>query len=141
MRMVRSRGRLELQKSREPRVEFIAKSWRWHEDRRLILGGETGALELMVDAAGPVDLGRLPAVLSLRPRVGGERLRPSARARSRTLKSLLQTEKIPAEERARLPLLFAGEHLIAVGDRWIDASIAATVKSRRCARIKWTRGR
>jgi hypothetical protein len=54
---------------------------------------------------------------------------------------LLQTAKIPAEERKRLPLLFAGEHLIAAGDRWIDASIAATVKSRRRARLKWTRGR
>jgi hypothetical protein len=43
-----------------------------------------------------------------------------------------------------LPLLFAGEGakstLIAAGDRWIDASIAATVKSRRRARLKWKKG-
>ena len=35
-------------------------------------------------------------------------MRPGAKARTRTLKSLLQDAKIPVEERARMPLLFAG---------------------------------
>jgi tRNA(Ile)-lysidine synthase len=139
-RMIRSGGRLELQKSREPRAEFVAKSWRWQNDRRLILGGDAGVLELLDDTAGPIDCARLPKILELRARQGGERLRPSANARTQTLKSLLQTAKIPAQERARLPLLFAGERLIAVSDRWIDASIAANVKSRRRARLKWIHG-
>lgn len=139
-RMVRTSGRLELQKSREPVNEFIAKSWRWQDDRRLILGNAS-VLMLIDDAAGPIDLARLPTTLSLRSRAGGERLRPGARARTHTLKSLLQTARIPADERARLPLLFAGERLVAVSDRWIDASIAATVKSRRRARLVWKRAR
>jgi hypothetical protein len=33
--------------------------------------------------------------------------------------------------------LFVGKRLIAAGDRWIDASIAADVKSRRRARLVW----
>jgi tRNA(Ile)-lysidine synthase len=137
-RMVRTGGRLELQKPREPSAEFISKSWRWHDDRRLLLGTELGELELIDDEAGPIDLARLPMTLSLRPRVGGERLRPGAGARTQTLKSLLQTARIPAGKRAQVPLLFAGPRLIAAGDRWIDASIAATVKSRRRARLKWS---
>ena len=59
----------------------------------------------------------------------------------RTLKSLLQDSKVPVEERAQIPLLFANEQLIAAGDRWIDASISATVKSRRRARLRWIRTR
>jgi tRNA(Ile)-lysidine synthase len=136
-RMLRTGGRLELQKSREPSREFTAKSWRWHDDRRLILGADAGVLELIDDHAGPIDLARLPKLLTLRSRVGGERLRPGPRARTQTLKSLLQTARIPAEKRARLPLVFAGERLVAVSDRWIDASIAATVKSRRRGRLRW----
>ncbi len=54
-----------------------------------------------------------------------------------SLKKLMQAAKLTVEERARLPLLFAGEgRLIAAGDRWIDASIAANVKSRRRARLR-----
>lgn len=136
-RLVRTHGRLELHKSREAPHEFVAKSWQWHDDRRLILGADSGALVLIDDEAGPIDLARLPAVLTLRSRTGGERLRLGPRARTQTLKSLLQTARIATAKRARLPLLFAGEHLVAVGDRWIDASIAATVKSRRRGRFKW----
>ena len=66
-------------------------------------------------------------------------MRLSEKARTQTLKALLQNAKIPVSERALLPLLFAGDRLIAVAHRWIDASIAATVKSRHRARIKWTR--
>jgi tRNA(Ile)-lysidine synthase len=140
-RMVRFDGRLELQKARGPASEFIVKSWHWHDDRRLVLGAEQGVLEIIDDPAGPIDLARLPKRLSIRPRVGGERLRPGALARTQTLKSLLQTARIPAGKRARIPLLYADSRLIAAGDRWIDASIAATVKSRRRARLRWTGAR
>jgi tRNA(Ile)-lysidine synthase len=138
VRLVRRSGRLDLQTNRETKVEFVAKSWRWRNDRRLIL--EPGALELVDDTAGPIDLDRLPAILELRARKGGERLRLSAAARTQTLKSLLQDAKVPVDERARLPLLFAKGQLVSAGDRWVDVSVAATVKSRRRARLRWTRG-
>jgi tRNA(Ile)-lysidine synthase len=138
-RMVRRTGRLELERSRKSSREFVAKSWRWQTDRRLIL--EHGVLELIDDPAGPIDLARLPDTIEVRARRGGERLRPGAKARTRALKSLLQDSKIPVEERAQWPLLFAQEQLIAAGDRWIDATVSATVKSRRRARLRWIRTR
>jgi tRNA(Ile)-lysidine synthase len=138
-RIVRRAGRLELQKVREDPREFVAKSWRWQVDRRLIL--EHGALELIDDTAGPIDCAALPKVIEVRARHGGEQMRLGAKARTRSLKSLLQDSKIPVEERAQMPLLFAKEKLIAAGDRWIDASIAANVKSRRRARLRWIRTR
>jgi len=143
VRMVRSSGRLEFQKVRKGAHETTAKSWQCHDDRRLILGGDAGVLELIDDESGPIDLERLPGTLHLRPRAGGEKLRPGPRARMQSLKKLMQTARMSVETRARLPLLFAGvgpkAQLVAAGDRWIDAAIAATVKSRRRARLKWTR--
>ena len=94
---------------------------------------------LLHDDAGPLDLDRLPATIEIRPRRGGESLRPGVNARNKSLKSLLQGAKLPVELRAQLPLMFNAEKLIAVGDRWIDASVAADDKSRRRARLRWLR--
>jgi len=124
--------------------EIHAKSWRWADERVCVLNDAGDTLVLLDDAAGPIDLDRLPAALALAPRRGGERLRPGARARTQSLKTLLQSAKIAVEERARMPLLFTGEtpkRLVAVGDRWIDASVGANVKSRRRARLRWVRTR
>jgi len=144
--MRRRSGRLELEVTSELPVEVhlqnALKSWRWEKEREFVVNGAGDRLALIEDSAGPIDLERLPDVLQLRPRGGGESLRHDARARTQSLKKLLQAARIPVDERARLPLLFAGEgpkgRLIAVGDRWIDASIAANVKSRRRARLRWT---
>lgn len=146
--MRRRAGRLELevtsQQSVEEKLENVLKSWRWKEEREFIVNGAGDRLSFVADSMGPVDLDRLPDALELRPRQGGETLRPAAGARRQSLKKLLQAARVPLADRARLPLLFTGEgpkgRLIAVGDRWIDASIAANVKSRRRARLKWSRG-
>lgn len=57
--------------------------------------------------------------LNVRFRRGGERARPSGRARSQTLKKLFQEYGVPPWERDRLPLLYAGDRLAAVADLWI----------------------
>jgi tRNA(Ile)-lysidine synthase len=140
-------GRLQLEViSRQPTGNAgttASKSWRWKQQREFLLNGDS-SLVLVDDDAGPIDLDRLPATLGLRARRGGESLRPGPRARTQALKKLLQSAKLSVEERARLPLVFTGEgpkgRLLAVGDRWIDASIAANVKSRRRARLKWKKG-
>lgn len=141
--MRRRGGRLELEVNPEVRAyssnEIVSKSWRWQKDRVLLVNEAGDSLTLADDAAGDIDLDKLPAELTLRARRGGEQLRPGSRARTQALKSLLQAAKIPVEERARLPLLFAGENLLCASDRWIDASIAANVKSRRRARLKFRR--
>jgi tRNA(Ile)-lysidine synthase len=146
--MRRRAGRLELEvisrQSVEAKLENVLKSWRWKEYREFIVNGAGDRLSFVEDSAGPIDLDLLPDTFELRPRMGGETLRPAAGARLQSLKKLLQSARMTLEERARLPLLFTGEgpkgRLIAVGDRWVDASIAANVKSRRRARLKWTRG-
>ncbi len=145
----RRAGRIELRVNSEPgverRFESSRKSWSWDAQREFIVNGAGETLRLIDDDAGQIDLDRLPAQLALRARRGGETIRPGTRARTHALKKLMQAARVSLDERARMPLLFAGEgsraRLVAAGDRWIDASIAATVKSQRRARLVWTRAR
>ena len=111
------------------------RSWRWQRQRTLALA--RGCLTLKTDARGPLDLDALAPQLTLRARRGGERLRPVRGGPRRALKGLLQEARIPVEERARLPLLFAGERLLAVADLWLDESVQAAPASRRRGRLIW----
>lgn len=137
-------GRLQLEVVSQPAPleadTTASKSWHWQHEQELLLNAGD-SMRLVDDASGPIDLERLPATLDVRARRGGESLRPGPRARTQTLKKLLQAAKLSVEERARLPLLYAGDRLVCAGDRWIDASIAANDKSRRRARLRWTRAR
>jgi tRNA(Ile)-lysidine synthase len=143
--MRRRAGRITLEvKSQVPadaRADLASKSWDWTVDCLSVLSQRGDQLELVEDRAGLIDLDLLPRPLEIRARSGGETLRPGPKARTQSLKKLIQGAKLTLEERARLPLLFSGDRLIAAGDRWIDASVMANDKSRRRARLRWTRAR
>jgi tRNA(Ile)-lysidine synthase len=143
--MRRRGGRLVLEvKSQDHFLEtreLTAKSWDWNVDRVCILSQRGDRLELVDDDAGPIDLDLLPASLEIRARSGGESLRPGPKARTQALKKLIQGARLTVEERAHLPLLFSGDRLMVAGDRWIDASVMSNDKSRRRARLRWTRAR
>lgn len=113
--------------------------WRVQEQRMIELPGDLGQLELQEVARGPVDVDALPVELSIRWRRGGERLRPRRGGPSKSLKTLLQSTRVPHAERSRVPLLFDADRLIAVGDFWSDAAIQADEHARRRARFVWHR--
>jgi tRNA(Ile)-lysidine synthase len=136
----RHADRLAIERLAAPQEAADAElSWLWRPRVRLRLPGGLGELTLGPDTRGPIDLDRLPKELVVRLRRGGERLRPRSGGPTRTLKSLLQEAQLPVAERARLPLVFAGERLVAVGDLWSDASVHAGPDSVRRARIRWRR--
>lgn len=64
---------------------------------------------------------RLPAPLSVRLRRGGERIKPAGDACTRELRDLFQQAAIPPWQRLACPLIFDGDELIAVADRWLSA--------------------
>ena len=101
----------------------------WEIDERLQLPAALGALSMRAagigDKQGVLSRARLPATLTVRFRKGGETLRPGARQVTKELKKLLQEFGVLPWWRARLPLIYAGDALVAVGDLWIDASFAA----------------
>jgi tRNA(Ile)-lysidine synthase len=110
-------------------------SWRWQQQHTVAL--PHGVLTLRREARGPLDLDALAPRLTLRGRRGGERLRPVRGGPRRALKGLLQEARIPVEARAGLPLLFAGERLLAVADLWLDESVQAGPASQHRGRLIW----
>ncbi|MFO1516549.1 MAG: tRNA lysidine(34) synthetase TilS [Lysobacterales bacterium] len=101
----------------------------------------------------PADCGRLalealgggapaaasPAALHLRFRRGGERLRPAGDRHTRELRDLLQEVGVPPWDRPRLPLVYAGETLLAVADLWVTEAGAEWL-GRRGLRLRWQPG-
>jgi len=115
------------------------QSWRWRESPHLQLTAPfSGTLSIVPDRHGLLDTDALPEVLSVQGRRGGETLRPAPGARTRRLKSLLQETKVPPATRDLLPLICARGKLIAVADRWLDASVHATGRTRHRARLQFS---
>jgi tRNA(Ile)-lysidine synthase len=128
--------------------------WSWHDSFTFDLPRDLGKLELEPDPRGPLDLDSLPPTLTIRWRVGGERLSPRPGGPRRALKNLLQESHVPVPERAGLPLLFSTisadatsaapseatpseERLLAVADLLLDETVQATPATRRRARLRW----
>ena len=115
--------------------------WHWRESDTCVLPVPFGTLRLVREPRGPLDLETLATLgptLTVRTRRGGERLRPGRRAARRTLKSLLQEAGVPLAQRARLPLIFAGNRLIAAAGLWIDEAVQASRASAPRARLVWS---
>jgi tRNA(Ile)-lysidine synthase len=137
----RHAGRLLLQAARAAGAASSGYELEWNPRRapRLTLPAGAGQLELVRAAHGPIDAAALPATLTVRSRRGGERLRPRAGGPSRSVKSLLQNAAIGLRERQELPLLFAGEQLLAVADLWVDGCLQPSARRARRLRLIWHR--
>jgi len=85
----------------------------------LDLGPGMGQLVLSPDVDGGINPELARAGLRVRYRHGGEEIRPAGHECTRKLKKLLQQEGIVPWMRERLPLLYAGEELVAVADLWV----------------------
>jgi len=102
--------------------------WDWRLQPRLLLP-DGGQLELRIDEAGPLSLSALPDQFEIRFRLGGERL--AARHGQQSLKRLLQERHLPPWLRSSVPLLYAGERLVAVADWWCEPALqGGTVRGR-----------
>jgi tRNA(Ile)-lysidine synthase len=75
---------------------------------------------------GRLRLSRAPAAgLTVHFARGGERLRPAGDAHTRSLKQLSQQAGLPPWWRTRLPLLYDGDELLAIGGLWRTANALA----------------
>jgi tRNA(Ile)-lysidine synthase len=113
----------------------LAVEWPWKTAPCLALMEAAGTLELKPDPYGPIDLDVIPELVFVRHRQGGERLRPRRGGPRRSLKSLLQESHLPIAQRSRLPLVFSGATLLAVGSLWVDESIQVTPGTRHRGRL------
>ena len=91
----------------------------------LWLGPGLGSLRLAPGADRGLSDSTVARGLSIRLREGGEKFRPMGRRHTRKLKKLLQEEGVVPWMRERLPLVYAGEQLVAVADLWVAAEAAS----------------
>ena len=83
-----------------------------------------------VAGVGLVSISAAPeagSALTLAFRRGGERLRLPGESHHRALKNLLQSSDVPPWWRERIPLLFDGRTLLAVGNLWRTDEARATL--------------
>lgn len=95
---------------------------RWQGESEIVVPQWQGAL-LFERSVGPglcPERLRLHSLL-LRPRGGGERLKPEAGRPSRTLKNLFQESAIPARQRPWLPLVYLDGALVFAAGLGMDA--------------------
>jgi tRNA(Ile)-lysidine synthase len=85
----------------------------WHGETLPLPGG--GTLSLSPSSA------RLSEPLRVRWRRGGERIKPVGDAHTRELRDLFQQAGLPPWQRSLVPLIDAGNELVAVADRWVSA--------------------
>ncbi|MEP6548653.1 MAG: tRNA lysidine(34) synthetase TilS [Gammaproteobacteria bacterium] len=103
----------------------------------LDLGPNLGELRWVAQAGG-LDSARLPPTLMVRRRVGGETLKPGPEARTQTLQHLCQSQGVLPWMRDAMPLVFAGDSLVAAGDLWLDARHRVAAGAAGIA-IRWAR--
>jgi len=90
------------------------------------LGKGMGSLSLSERGRKGIDPGFAAAGLEIRYRKGGEEIRRPGHDCTHKLKKLLQQEGVVPWMRERIPLLYAGNELVAVADLWTAAD--ATVE-------------
>lgn len=112
---------------------------RWDRARepQLHLGAGLGHLRLVEDPHGPLALAKLPRILEVCVRRGGERLRLEAGGPRRPLKELLREAGVLPWWRDRLPLIRTAGRVVAVADLWSDNEFRAGPRTRRRARFEW----
>ncbi len=94
--------------------------WDWQAAPVQDLGPGLGRLRV-VEGSGGLDAARLAGPLVIRRRTGGERLRPAAGAATQSVQHLCQAAGLLPWWRDALPFIYAGEVLVAVAERWINA--------------------
>jgi len=114
------------------------RSWLWREPLPLV-DGALRIAELNAasgDREPRLSLARLPDLLTVRYRAGGEQLHVAGRAHRKLLKKLLQESGVLPWWRDRLPLIFAGKRLVAVADLFLATEFAAA-PGEPSARVVW----
>lgn len=111
----------------------LPRDWQAPWDGRAPLALPDGGQLRLVDAAG------FDIPLQVRGRRGGERILLPGREHRHALKDCLQREHLAPWRRAQLPLLFAGDELLAAADVVVSASLQAWL-AERGAQLQWRPG-
>jgi tRNA(Ile)-lysidine synthase len=110
----------------------------WDGETPLELPSGLGVLRVESGAGGIDPEQWAKGSIRVRFRQGGEQFRPAGRDQTHSLKNLLQEMAIPPWMRDRIPLIYIGDQLAAVGDIWIAETFAAK-ELQHGLRLSWDR--
>ncbi len=111
-------------------------AYAWDPATELDLGPVRGCLQVEQTTDSGLAQQVLEKSLTVKFRGGGERIRPAGERHSRTLKNLFQEAGVVPWMRGHVPLVYAGERLVAVGDLWVDAQ-ATPRRGEQSYRLDW----
>lgn len=111
--------------------------WPLRPGRPVVIKG-VGTLALVEATGRGLRVARCQQPLQVRLPRGGERLRPAGQTIEKSVRRLLQEAGVEPWLRSRVPLIYAGDQLLAAGDSWIAAEFAAGAAEQGFA-IEWTR--
>ncbi len=110
----------------DPELLFDSRSdeYTWDGVEVLHLGDERGRLRFAVSDSGGISMS-YQGPLRVRFRRGGEQIMEKDQQHHKRLKKLFQESGIFPWMRSHIPLIYAGERLLAVGDLWISGECRA----------------
>lgn len=112
---------------------------RWVWDMQQPLDMADGVLSIATGTGQGVAAAKLSGRrVQVRLRQGGERLQPQGRREHQSLKHLFQSAAVPPWERARVPLIYLDENLIAVAGYWVTEGFQAAPETAGI-RFLWSR--
>jgi len=94
----------------------------WQGEKHIDLGA-AGSLQFQSEPGEGVRLA--PGTVSIRRRLGGERIKPGPGRPRRTLKNLLREAGIPAWQRGAMPLIYLGDDLVWAAGVGADSDFLA----------------
>lgn len=122
----------------QPLGPVVGKAW-------TLAAGETieaegvGSIALVAGTGCGFSVLRYPGPFELRIRQGGERILPAGHRAEKSVTRLLREAGTESWLRDRVPLIYCRDSLLAVGERWIAATAAATAGEPGLV-VRWTRG-
>lgn len=121
--LIAYKGRLYLlfHKNLQPLEGSVLINWNLKNSLEL----STGKISFSEAVGHGLSIDLLKKNVVIKGREGGERFKPQGRDKSQKLKKLLQEIGIAPWLRDRIPLIYVGEELVAVGDLWISEKFKA----------------
>jgi tRNA(Ile)-lysidine synthase len=120
-----------------PLEPVVRKAWKLAVTETLAAEG-VGAVALIAGIGCGFSALRYPGPFQLRLRQGGERLQPVGQRAEKSVTRLLREAGTAPWLRDRVPLVYSGDSLLAVGEHWIAARAAARTGEPGLA-VRWTR--
>jgi tRNA(Ile)-lysidine synthase len=116
--------------------ESLPAEYPWDCRDPLDMGPVRGRVRLEAASSGGLAQSSVSAGMVIRFRQGGERIRQAGQQHHKSLKKLFQAHGVVPWMRRHVPLLYARDQLLAVGDRWVAADGAAA-QDERGYRVVW----